>query len=426
MLIVKKWLATSVFRLSLILVYSCSAWSLKSPIVFQQSVANEISFYKTPLSPFASGRASIDRLNQYLQSESKTVPSEIKYSIGLKTYPQSHLNPTTAASLSSVVSGKKNDDELRDVGKFLVIVDTPLYSKPTTKSAQLAIISAGAKLNLSPHMAERFKSGFIKIRHQGMDGYVNISHTMSKFDFAVWIYPKKSSSPTGWLQVKNRLFDEIETTDGHFIHMSQIEGLWTDENKALISSISDPFPLWTQVRILRSAPTLWKSSRLPGHQIVWWKWADARVQKNSEVEQITIDELIKKDIFSVSFHPKNPRKALVSAGGVYHTVDGINWVKLKQFDQFSGPVHYFNDLMMFVGPYRSVDGGKNFENFIRFSELTHSIAKAVGYTPTRLELRSIKTTSALKIILDIDIGAKKIKVQSPIYAQDWSVIKTRY
>ena len=399
----------------------------KSPSDFPTD-SIEASFYKTASSPFASGMASIEKLLQNLLRETKTLPGETKYFAGGKYYSQTELNPTTASKLASTPSDINN---LRDPGKFMVLVDTPLLTKPSTTAAKLTKIYSGTLLKLVSETTARFQKGFVKVRFDGMEGFVYISHTVSKFDFAVWIFSTSSykdpasisTSNNGWLQVKSRLFDEIETVDGGFIHLSQIEGVWADDTKGIISSTSDPFPLWTQIRVFPAAPVLWKSSRLPGHQTVWWKDSERLAQKNLGSDELSIDEVLKKEIFSVSFHPKNPRKALVSAGGVYHTTDGQTWKKLKQFDNFSGPVHYFNDLMLFVGPYRSVDGGKTFENFIRIDELSESIASYIGYAPQRMELRSIRTTSTLKIIMDVDIGTRKIKVQSPMYVQAWSVLK---
>ena len=405
----------------------------KSPSDFPRD-GIEVSFFKTTSSPFASGKTSGEKLQQTVLAESKTLPGDVKYYHHGRYYLQTELNPTTAAKLASSTTAVT---DLRDFGQFLVIVDTPLLAKPSVDAAKLTKIYSGTLLKLVPSTIERFQKGFVKVRFSGIDGFVNISHTISKFDFAVWIFPKatyknenlKTSSNNGWMQVKTRLFDEIETTDGQFIHLSEIEGLWTDAAKGIISSISEPFPLWTHIRVFPAAPVVWKSSRLPGHHVVWWRESDLKASINSKNspsskdDEITIDEILKKEIFSVSFHPKNPRKALVSAGGVYHTTDGQTWKKLKQFDHFSGPVHYFKDLMMFVGPYRTVNGGQTFENFIRIDELTHSITSVLGYSPQRLELRSIKTTSTLKIIMEIDIGSRKIKVQSPIYAQNWSVLR---
>lgn len=406
-----------------------TAHAAKNPSDFPTD-AVEVSFFKTTGSPFPSGKASGEKLRLSALAETKTLPGEIKFFHNGKYYSQAELNPTTATKLSS---SAQQATDLRDLGKFQVLVDTPLLAKPSIDAAKLTKIYSGTLLKLVSSNQDRFQKGFVKVRFDGMDGFVNISHTISKFDFAVWVYPKstfknssaKTSVDNGWLQVKSRLFDEIETTSGEFIHLSQIEGVWTDPTKGIIASTSEIFPLWTQIRVIPAAPVLWKSSRLPGHQVVWWRESDLlNPAKNDDDDELTIDELLKKEIFSVSFHPKNPRKALVSAGGVYHTIDGQTWKKLKQFDHFSGPVHYFNDLMMFVGPYRSTNAGKTFENFIRIDELSQSITSVLGYAPQRLELRSIKTTSTLKIVMDVDIGSRKIKVQSPIYAQNWTVLRS--
>src|SRR5690606_33810714 len=130
---------------------------------------------------------------------------------------------------------------------------------------------------------------------------------------------------------------------------------------------------------------------------VWWK-------PNPEVEQVyyNIDELLAKDIASASFHPQNPLKGILSSNGVYITENGSSWRKLTRFGNFNGPVHYFNDNLLFVGNFRSTDGGKSFENYIQIDKLASAIEYQFGFFPKKLQVKKIETRAPYKLKIEID------------------------
>jgi hypothetical protein len=135
---------------------------------------------------------------------------------------------------------------------------------------------------------------------------------------------------------------------------------------------------------------------------------------------ISIDELIKKDIYSVSFHPDNPKKGIASAHGVFVTEDGENWTEISQFKDFSGPVYYHNDSLMFVGNYRSLDGGKTFENYIQVEKVSEAMAQHFGQIPKKIQITKIKMQKPFLVMIDVTAGSKKIRLKSPLFSQEWT------
>jgi hypothetical protein len=211
------------------------------------------------------------------------------------------------------------------------------------------------------------------------------------------------------------------TNDRKKIHLSKIMGLLTPETRGVIASANQKIPLWSQVEIVNSQKPNWLRSQLKGHGPVWWNPSKTDLDEKELV--LTIDELIRRKISSVSFHPKNPSRGILSANGVFITEDGLHWRSLKQFEDFNGPVHYFNDLLIFVGNYRSVDGGKKFENYIQIDKLASAIEDQYGFLPKRLQVTHIETKPPFRLNIEIETGQRKIKMESPLFTQDWKAIK---
>ena len=97
--------------------------------------------------------------------------------------------------------------------------------------------------------------------------------------------------------------------------------------------------------------------------------------------------------------------------------------RIKQFENFNGPVHYFNDLLIFVGQHRSVNGGKSFENYIQIDKLAQAIESQYGFLPKRLQVRHIETKAPFRLKIEIETGSRKIIMESPLFTQDWKAVK---
>lgn len=368
------------------------------------------AFYKSPDSQFASGFASEDKLfkNQF---DSKTYESSY-YIYKNQKISKSLLKTITAKDLST-------SELLKDTGLFLTLLPTQLRLGPSSDEKSLMTIPMGTKL-----IPLSYKKGMVEVKYKNKKGYVQISDCISKFDFARAIYAyHPEQRKLQWFFVKKRTFDTIETHDHFKISMNQILGILPDNSKAIISQPDQSLPLWTTLKLETEVLNIWHKSRLDGHGIVFWK-SNAST-KTALNQKIHIDDLLKKEISFVSIHPKNPKKAVASANGLYITEDGEYWTEISSFKNFTGPVLYYNDFLIYAGNFRSIDSGKTFEQYIQIEKIASSISQQIGIIPRKMNVTQIKTIKPFKVEIDIEIGLgnRKIKMQSPVYSQEWKVTR---
>lgn len=398
---------------------------------------SEVAFFKSPSSRFPSGYTNLERLKKSMQASTQASSSYYKWN---KLYfNQEELRPVFAAHISRTVLDATQtrylvidshsqslmlQDEKRgirkkvsvqdvktdpyDLGFVLTLKDSFLRRSPTGKSEVLTTIPQATKLT-----AQIYRNRYAQVRYLDYVGFVDISELLTKFDFASFIFAKGH-----WHQVKAREFDMIRTDSAEKIHLNDIKGLLTPENRGIIASSSQKIPLWSQVETTREKFSVWNKSQLTGHGLIWWQPIGGSTQ-----EYHTTDELLSREVASVSFHPEKPTKGILSADGVFMTEDGINWKKLPQFDGFNGPVHYFNDSLIFVGSQRSTDGGYSFENYIQLDKLAAAIEHQFGFTPKKLLVKRIESRAPFKVKIEVDAGSRQIKMESPLFAQDWKASK---
>ncbi len=398
----------------------------------------QVPFFRSPESLFPSGAISLATLQrQQINAKMKTEKfykwkSQLFRVEELKPIRPVHLSKTvidpktnhrfkvTEANISQIkvrdeaskVMKTYQIDQLAsdpyDMGLAITLTDAYLKKSVTENAKILTTIPQGQLL-----YPLGFEKGFVKVQYKDYVGYVRLSETITKFDLATVIYAQEK-----WQFVKRRDFDYMVTVENKKIHLSQIRGLVTPDLRGLIASPTQKIPMWSQVEVVNDQKPSWIESNIKGHGLVWWKPSVAAD------EIYTIDELLKKEISSVSFHPKNPLRGLLSAHGVFMTEDGYHWKKLSQFADFNGPVYYFNDLLIFVGHFRSLNGGKSFDNYIQIDKLASAIEYSLGYFPKRLQVKRIETLPPFRLKIEVDTGVKKIKMESPLFAQDWKVVRS--
>lgn len=374
----------------------------------------QISYFKSPTSRYSSGETNLYRLTQTqvqnINSQKINIENSFYFYKNQKISTQL-LKTTTARDLSK-------SESLRDLGFYLTLKKTAFKLTADEKSKTIFMISQKNKFQ-----PLGYSNGFVLTKINHIKGYVNILDCISKFDFAKAVYAQHpTKNLKQWFYVKTKYPDHVETVDGQTIYLNNVEGLFQDSTKAIITTTNQMLPLGTALEIkTESATNIWYQSKLPGHGIVYWQKKSSDFKK--ENKKIKIDELLKKEIAFVSFNPKNPRQALVSAKGLYMTLDGENWIEIEQFKDYSGPVLFYNEFLIFAGNYKSIDGGATFENYIQIEKLSAAISGTMGFDPKRLQVKKIKTISPFKLEVDLDIGSRVIKVQTPVYAQDWKVVK---
>lgn len=399
----------------------------------------QVPFFKSTNSLFPSGSASLEQLKKtVVKTQSST---ERCYQWNKIFFSEQELKPLFATHLSNYVIDNTTNERLKvldastkslsvlneatgyaskvnihdvhadayDIGTSIALKDLYLKTKPDEKSETQTTIPQGTRLKV-----EKFAGQYALVNYQMYRGYIQLSEVMSKVDLASFVFAANQ-----WHKVDHREFDQIITDKKVKIQLDQIKGLVTPDNIGLIASNTQKIPLWSQVKFLKATVTQWQQSLVKDQGLVWWK-------PNKEYEQVyySIDELLKKNVSSVSFHPYNSMKGLVSADGVYITQNGYQWRKLSQFDGYNGPVYYFNDNLIFVGHFRSLDGGKSFENYIQIDKLASAIEYQFGFSPKQLQVQKIESPTPMKIKIEVDTGGRRIKLESPLFTQNWQAIRS--
>lgn len=408
--------------------------SKQTPILselFAGRKTKEIPFFKSKMSIFPSGHASADKLSKlvvssessetfYLAKDNKKIsPKLVPYitafhlsRVWIEKYTKLRVKPNNTIDLATLLLNYDTDPY--DRGLILTLNDTKLRASADMKARAIKSIP---KLNYFIPIS--FEKGFIKILFSGQFGYVDINDCISKYDFAKFAYSFKSKSKT-WEVVHHREFDTLMTAKNESLHLAEIKGLIVDQKLAFAFKENDHYPKWTSFHFVKEKTKPWIQSDVKGHGTVWWQQPDTEIiAKNN----ISIDDLMKKEIYSVSFQENNPKKGLASANGVFITEDGQTWSEISQFKDYSGPVYYFSDSLMYVGNYRSLDGGKTFENYIQIEKVSSAITRSTGIIPKKIQITKIKVQKPYSVVIDVQTGTKKIRLKSPIFSQDWAHIK---
>ena len=420
------------------MLFSSQAFAAIEPNYYVKKY-DQVPFYKSTNSLFASGSTSLEQLKKNVVKSQKTTDKFYQWN---KIYfGEDELMPLFATHLSRYVIENSTNERLKvtdtntktltvlnektdraskvninevqadayDLGFAMSLHDTYLRSQPNLKSMVKTTIPQGTRF-----LVEKYEGGFAQIRYHSYKGYVNISEIITKFDLASFIF-----SGNEWQQVQKREYDFIITSKDERISLNDIRGIITPRESGIIASSSQKIPMWSKVKVTKTNITKWQQSFLKGQGLVWWK-------PNREFERMyfTVDEILAKKISYASFHPENPYRGLVSANGVYITQNGQHWRKLPQFEDYNGPVHFFSNDLIFVGNFRSINGGKTFETYIQIDKLAAAIEHQYGFAPRILQVKKIETPTPLKIRIEVDTGFKKIKMESPLFSQDWKPAKT--
>ncbi len=304
-----------------------------------------------------------------------------------------------------------------DKGYYINVVDT--YLRATNKDGAEIITTIPRLTRLE---AVSFSKAWMRVRYQNYTGFVDLNHFVSRADFANLVYhPRKH-----WVTVTHRENNFMITPDKDRIPLSDIWGFLTNPSRAIVidnSLKANTPPFQARVEILKPDVRLWSVSLLEGHGEVWWKkTADLEISATA-TDEITTEQLMKRKIFSVSFAGRNSLRGLVSADGIFRSEDGLVWKKIPQFFSQNYPVSIHPDGTWFVGSFKSLDQGKQFDPFIRWDHLAQAIESAIHRSPKILKLTRIDSLPHSRVQIQVDTGSQNIKLRSSLLGDTWEVIK---
>jgi hypothetical protein len=421
--------------------------SIFSPVLVFQAPAmassNAIKFYKSPRSFFPSGESNLKELEKnwfkdsfefsyFVQKEKKQFwvqASSVARDLHLSEYVYSNERKQTykvlqisgSAVLGSPADGKTSAEWLPlssltplpdDRGIALTLISTQIRESPSWKSDSVLNLPPGSRLQIL-----KFEDTWAQVTFESVgkvSGWVDLSNLLLKHDFAAFALwgPKNR-----WLQILYREGSELVTADDKRIPLSEINGLMTKPDLAisLITDDSEHLLLRQNLHLLKTEAQAWSLSRLAGHGEVFWKKSSSEVIADSHFDNgISIEELMKREVVAVSFHPQNPNYGVVSAQGIYLTTDGKTWRRLAKFSEKNEPVLIDEKGVLYVGSQKSTDFGKSFSPYFRWELLAQMLEQKKKTPAQQLKIRNLTNPrpGVLRMELETNRGPLRLAART--------------
>lgn len=383
--------------------------------LFPSGEANQKDLEKSHVQDFTESSYLVEREKRRFWVKATSVVRDLQVSQSVyssrtqKTYTV--LQTAGASLLGSLGNGTAPEwlslTELtplpHDSGVAMTLISTQLREMPNWKSESILSVPAGSRLQILRY-SEAW--AFVAFESVGrITGWVDLNNLILKHDFAAFIRTDKQA----WTATLYREGAEIVTADKKRIPLEDIRGLMTkpDLGISLVHSESEGLLLRQRLTLLKTDFQTWSQSKLSGHGEVFWKKKSALRNQEAHLENgIHIDELMKREVVAVSFHPKNPNLALVSAKGIFLTTDGKTWRKLTNFKNQDFPVLVDSQSALYVGSQRSLNLGRNFSPFFRWEKLTPLLEQRQKSVVQQLKIRTLSNPrpGILRMEIETNLG----------------------
>lgn len=416
-----------------------------------------LPFFRNPESRFRSGEIHRRDL------EKKWISDRFNFSYLIQTGPKQHWIPADSLArdlqLSEFVHSEKNQMNYRiiktegsqilgesvnqksqvwlplqeltpvpeDLGVAMTLTTTLLRKAPSWRSEGLVSLPPKTRVRLIK-MEEDFQATWALVEFESIgkiQGWIDLNNILTKFDFAAFAMTKDKK----WIPISYRQGSELVTAQQKKIPLKQIVAIMTkpDLGVSLVTDEAHGLLLRQNISILKVDAQTWSLSRLPGHGEVYWKKnADGvtlplhskspQPAVSGNDQTLTTEQLLKRELNSVSFHPLNPNIGMASSQGIYLTLDGKIWTRIRQFKTQSHAVLVDRQSVFYVGSLRSFDLGKTFNPFLRLESLSRLIEQKQRQQPNQMRISalSIPTSGILQMEVETELGRLKLAARNSV------------
>ncbi len=349
-----------------------------------------IHFYASPMAIFSSGQSLEALLHKGLMKTETRYQLEIEWQ--KKRMPLESKDVVTALNFAqNNFAHSLIDTYLRTHPKFSTTKDNSIITT-VPKDTMIYI--------------QKIRGNWAQIKFFTHSGWVQLDHLVTRFDFANWAWVESS-----WEKVLYRQGEFLKTANA-LIPITLNQKIFVTKDRGIvINNIPDGPRLRSYVKVLKAQQEKWNLSFLKGHGFVWWKDPHFRADP-TEVGSIKTDELLKNSIFSyavesTSFGPLG----LISSNGIYLTSDQSAWKKLPSFGDRDYPVAISNKGILYVGPFRSRNLGKSFENFINPMDLAQKVENLLSRPAQWIKIKNIQPISSGKVQLKVEANSKLLNLE---------------
>ncbi|GIL18330.1 MAG: hypothetical protein BroJett040_20810 [Oligoflexia bacterium] len=297
-----------------------------------------------------------------------------------------------------------------DFGCAFNLISSQLHEKPEWKSNSKITLPPLTKLEVL-----ELDSTWAKVKMKSnidLVGFVDLNNLVMKADFASFVMTKDQK----WHPVLHREMDELVIEKNKRLPIGKVAGWLTQPNLGIALRANPKYniQLKTHLKIKRIEADTWIVSQLTGHGEVYWKPQLKNInlmeKQPSQSANITTEEILKREIQAVAFHPTNPHIGIISSQGIYYTIDGNKWTHLPQFQKENHPVAIGHNGEIIVGSLWSKNFGKSFEPYVKWENLTKLIESETQKTPRVIKIQSLEYKGPEKLKVTVDIGAEKISL----------------
>ena len=294
-----------------------------------------------------------------------------------------------------------------------IITTKKAILKPYSKNDEIKNIKEGLKIK-----ALEFKNGLVKINWENSYYYIDAKNIISRFNFATRIKKTKTDI---WYNVKSILYNKV-VTENKYIFFQDVNEIYTERkfgyvitdfanvrsnrniNSKVIKKLSRFVPVSMQeIYNLPSIDSIPKTSS--ARKLVRIKPINIINDLYFNKKSWTSDEIFNRNIFDIVTSKKSPDLMFASANGVFRSVNGGKlWEKLNQFEDKNLPIAIASSGNIYIGQFKSSDGGDNFIPYVKWD----MVLKAIQYQGVnQVGLLSIDNIN----FLDDDENALKLELK---------------
>ncbi len=347
------------------------------PMSFAES--SGIAFYRSPQSSFASGQMSKPSL------ESRLLRTEEEKNYGVEWNSKRYVLLANQITWGLDFPGPHS---------FQTVINTPIRKDASFQSSVVDIVPPQRFV-----IAQSFeKSGWIKVRFKDAVGFVRLEQVIGQCDFAQEAFlPKK-----GWLKIHHREGSFLIDADDRKHMINEFSHFKVNSQKGILvrESAGDSPPLLARLAKKEEHKAFWKISFLQGHGMVWWKDKESPLVQS---ETFTREELLKRKVYSYAVENKTGQ-GLISAQGIYKSVDGKIWKKVPEFKDEDHPVFLSSNKDWFIGNYRIKPSTNELEPYLRWDLVVQKYLRAHESAPRSFRLQKIEESDHGFLKLSFDVN----------------------
>lgn len=319
----------------------------------------------------------------------------------------------------------------KDSGLLMTKASTPVRVLPSGNSKVL--LTASERVKIRPL---EIKDGWAFAKIGKVKGWVNLHDCFSRLDFA-----KEVEFKNKWYSFESTIGPWVKFGKIHAAHMNNISSIKTDPMRAIVlgdtplyahprnhsSPVVQQVNLGDVTTILETETLWWAYKQTPRHGSFWWSLNEPSILGQKETTPpLTTKSLFSRGIFDLLSHTKIRGLRFASADGIFRSLDDETWEPIPQLGQENLPIAQSPNGTVYIGMFKSSDGGQTFKPYVRWDQLLATLSSSHLGIPGQMKLGELKATDhQIEIKVTGQWAGRKgaVRLISPVTKSRWKISK---